>query len=126
MSNYDIGTIANYRKRYKQGGLEGLITDDYKGGVTKLSITQENELDEHLQNNIYTSTKEIINYVRKKYSIEFSISGMNKLLHRLNFSFKKPKVVPGKVDTQKQEEFIEFYNQLKSSLLDGEKMNDHV
>ena len=47
---------------------------------------------------------------------------MNKLLHRLNFSFKKPKVVPGKVDTQKQEEFIEFYNQLKSSLLDGEKI----
>ncbi|MBF0207317.1 MAG: IS630 family transposase, partial [Oligoflexia bacterium] len=118
----DEGTIANYIKRYKEGGIEGLIIDDYQGGSTKLTMEQEFELDNHLQEKIHTSAKEIIHYVKKKYGVTFSVSGMKDLLHRLGFSFKKPKVVPGKSDKEKQEEFINSYEDLKESLSEGEKI----
>lgn len=118
----DKSTIGNYRKRYIEGGLEGLIIDDYKGGTTKLTLHQERELEVHLEDKIYSSTKEIIHYVRKTYGVKFSVSGMKDLLHRLGFSFKKPKVVPGKADAQKQEDFIKFYEKIKNSLTEGEKI----
>ena len=40
---------------------------------------------------------------------------MTDLLHRLNYSYKKTKLVPGKADTEAQKEFIEFYNELKET-----------
>ncbi len=36
-------------------------------------------------------------------------------LHRLNYAYKKPKLVPGKADAKAQEEFIEFYKELNKS-----------
>ncbi len=53
----------------------------------------------------------------------FSIIGVTKLLHRLGFTYKKPKIVPGKVDPQKQAEFLKKYEEIKleneeSELLD--------
>ena len=37
------------------------------------------------------------------------------MLHRLNYTYKKPKVVPGKADTKAQEEFVESYKELKKT-----------
>ena len=33
----DEGTVGNYKKRYKLGGVEGLINDDYFGKKTMLT-----------------------------------------------------------------------------------------
>jgi len=44
------------------------------------------------------------------------VSGLNKWLHRNEFSYKKPKGRPHKADCEKQAEFIAAYNELKSSL----------
>jgi transposase len=38
------------------------------------------------------------------------------MLHRLGFSYKKPKVVPGKADLIKQKLFVEEYKRLKGKL----------
>jgi len=37
----DEGTIANYKKRYREGGIEGLILDDYCTKRTKLNEFEE-------------------------------------------------------------------------------------
>jgi len=37
---------------------------------------------------------------------------MKELLHRLNFVYKKPKHVPGKLDPIKQEAFLNKYEKL--------------
>lgn len=39
---------------------------------------------------------------------------MTDLLHRMGYAYKKPKVVPGKADTEAQKSFIDFYEKLKS------------
>jgi hypothetical protein len=38
---------------------------------------------------------------------------MTDLLHAIGFSYKKPKIVPGKADPQAQKEFLESYEKLK-------------
>jgi transposase len=40
----DEGTIANYRRRYKEGGIEELVTDTYSGRRSKLSDKELLEL----------------------------------------------------------------------------------
>jgi len=109
----DEGSIANYRKRYMEGGIEGLILDEYSTKRTKLNIFEEFQLANELDDRIFASTKEVVNHILKKYKVKFSISGCNNLLHRLGFSFKKAKGVPGKAKKKDQEEFIEKYNSLK-------------
>ena len=39
-----------------------------------------------------------------------------------NFSYKKPKGVPHKFDKERQAEFIEYYEQLKSTLAPNERL----
>ena len=90
----DESTVRRYWKVYEVGGLEELIEDGYTGGTTKLALYQEKELATHLQDYIYLATKDIISYVHSEYGVKFSESGMRDLLHRLGFTYKKPKVVP--------------------------------
>ena len=42
---------------------------------------------------------------------------MTELLHRLNYTYKKPKMVPGKADAKAQDEFIESYKELKDTYI---------
>ena len=53
---------------------------------------------------------------------EYTVAGMRNWVQRQGFIYKQPKKVPGKLDPQKQEAFIEKYNELKSSLKEGEKV----
>ena len=50
---------------------------------------------------------------KKEFKVKYSISGMTDMLHRLNYSYKKPKLAPGKADANAQEEFVEFYKELR-------------
>ncbi len=109
----DEGTIANYRKRYKNGGLEELINDFYKGKRSALSEKEQRALASDLQSTIFSSTKSIISHVKKKFGVQYSRGGMTELLHRLGFSFKKATPIPGKAERKKQQKFINQYNGIK-------------
>lgn len=118
----DESTARRYRKAYDEGGIEQLILDNYIGGSTKLTIEQEEELGQHLQSIIYLSTKDIVEYVSDTYGIKFSVSGMRDLLHRLNFTYKKPKVVPGKANLEMQMAFMLWLHQIKADLGQNDKL----
>jgi len=55
------------------------------------------------------TVQSIVDYMKKKYRVVYSISGMTDLLHRIGFVYKKPKIIPGKADAEEQEKFIEDY-----------------
>ena len=71
---------------------------------------------EHLESHTYHYVHDIIAYVETRWSITYSVPGMNKWLHRNSFSYKKPKGHPYKADKERQQEFIEKYDELKSNL----------
>jgi len=70
-------------------------------------------LIEALDATIFASTKEVVAHIENSFNIKFSISGCNNLLHRLGFSFKKAKGVPGKAKIEDQIDFIKRYDALK-------------
>ena len=105
----DDETIRNYLKRYKTGKIDALLNDNYKGDSEKLCGLEIVQLDEHLNENTYLSTKEVVSYVSKQFQVSFSVSVMTGWLHQWGYVYKKPKLVPGKADAKAQEEFISSY-----------------
>ncbi|WP_133112008.1 helix-turn-helix domain-containing protein, partial [Candidatus Scalindua japonica] len=90
----DDDTIRNYLSRYKEGKLELLLKDSHKGYGGKLSKSEIVQLDDHLNNNTYGRTQDIVFHVSKHFKVKYSISGMRDFLHRIGYAYKKPKLTP--------------------------------
>lgn len=118
----DEVTLRRYVEKYQEKGIEGLLEYRYTGGQTRLSLTQEQELKTYLKDHTKRTAKEVAAYVFETYEFRYSVIGITKLLHRLGFAYKKPKVIPGKANREKQVEFLKKYTEIKSSL----KKNDQV
>ena len=88
------------------------------GSTSYLSKEQTETVVQHLMIETYQCSYQIIDYIFDKHQVRFSISGLNKWLHREGFSYKKPKGVPHKFDPVKQAEFIEKYEALKAQVTD--------
>ena len=90
------------------------------GSQGNLNAQQLKELENHLEEKNYQTTNLIILHIKEKYNITYTKSGAKCLLHRLDFSYKKPAAVPAKADSEKQKQFIEAYNKLKKETPDNE------
>lgn len=112
----DEVTLRRYVQKFQKEGLDGLLELHYTGGQTALTLTQETQLKEYLRDNTKRTAKEIVDYVAKTYQVRFSVIGATKLLHRLGFTYKKPKIVPGKADRIRQQQFLSVYDGIKNNL----------
>lgn len=119
---FDEVTVRRYVKQFKEKGIDGLLECRYAGGQTRLNSTQEKELKIFLRDNTKRTAKEIAEYIYTTYAVKFSLIGVTKLLHRLGFSYKKPKIIPGKAERVKQEVFLEKYKEIKASLKDNDQV----
>lgn len=118
----DEVTIRRYVEKFKEKGEVGLLEYRYTGGQSQLNIIQQNELKDYLKINTQTRAKDIALYIKKQYKISYSVIGVTKLLHRLDFTYKKPKVIPGKANYLKQKEFLNKYKEIKSKLKDNDQL----
>jgi transposase len=113
---FDADTVRDYFKRYKKGGVDGLLRMDYVGSEALLTPTQLQELDAHLQDCLYDSAQAVVRYVEKRWGVRYTVSGMTAVLHRLGYVHKKAKLEPGKhPPAEVQEEFVEKYKNLKEN-----------
>lgn len=112
----DVKTVKRCFQNYLQKGIEGLEPKSKKElkNHSYLEKEQEEELKKHLDENLYPNAKAVKKYIYKEYGVKYSLSGVNGLLKRLGFSFKKVSVAPIKADENKQREFIEKYRQIRS------------
>lgn len=118
----DEDTLRNYFNRYKQGGLMGLLDDKYLGNQGRLTTEERRYLDEHLQEVTYRTAKEIVEFIKKEFEEDYSLSGVHDLLHRLGYSYKKPQRKPAKCDVVEQEKFIKKYRRIKANLSKGDSI----
>jgi len=96
------------------------LQNESGGSESKLTKEQSKELVAHLEKTTYAKAKSICRYVKVKYGVKYSISGMTEWLKNNGFSYKKPKETPAKADPIKQEEFKKFYRDLKESTPEDE------
>ncbi|MDR2406531.1 MAG: IS630 family transposase [Bacteroidales bacterium] len=111
----DSDTVRRYFRLYKAEGINGLLEIHYAGRSSFLTVQQKDQLKDHLRNNIYLDVKPIIAYVRETFGVQYSVSGITKLLHDLNFEYKKPKLVPSKSDPVAQQKWLDDYEQLRKN-----------
>lgn len=112
----DEVTIRRYFNIFRDKGVEGLLEYRYAGGKSHLTIIQEREILAYFKEHTVRTAKEAVDHLQKAYRVTYSVIGVTKLLHRLGFAYKKPKIIPGKVDPAKQEAFLKTYQETKSNL----------
>ncbi len=111
----DADTLRRFVKRYREGGVERLLTFEYRGGIAKLTTKQETQLDEHLSQQTYLRAADIAAYIQTTFAVTYSVNGVTDLLHRMGYAYKKPKVVPGQADLRKQQRFLAKYRKLRKN-----------
>jgi transposase len=118
----DDATLRSYILKYKSLGIEGLLETHHHGRASLLSEEQQNVLREALEDKIYLTSHEVIQYVSDTFSVNYSVSGMRDLLHRLGYEYKKPKLIPGNPDREVQEQFVEYYEKFMAEKPDNEEV----
>ena len=101
--------IGDYLKKSK------IAHDPKNGSYCKLTPREEIELIKYLSITTHLTASSICAYVLKQYGVKYTITGITKWLERNDFVYKKPKHVPGKLDEQKQQDFIDHYDELKQN-----------
>lgn len=112
----DETTLRRYVMLYRSRGIDALLECRYSGGVSRLTALQEQELVAYLDTHVLLTAAHVAAYIRRTDGIRYSLEGVTKLLHRLGFVYKKPKLVPGKTDPVRQQEFLELYQQVTAQL----------
>ena len=95
-------------------------TSENGGSDSYLNEIQTELVIEHLSKITYFHMYEIREYIKDTLDVEYSIPGLQKWLHRNGFSYKQLKGVPHKYDQEKQDAFVEEYNELKASVAKDE------
>lgn len=90
------------------------------GSEARLDVTQTAFLKCHLRSKIYVDVKDICAWVRLKWGVVYSVSGMTQWLRRSGFSYHKPCAVPAKANAVQQKEFIAWYEGFKQTLPENE------
>lgn len=112
----DADTARDYFKRFKKGGLTGLLRMSYVGSEALLDEAQLAELDLHLRSHLYLTAEAVARFVEGRFGVRYTPSGMTAVLHRLGYVYKKAKLEPGKhPDPEVQEAFVEKYENIKKN-----------
>ena len=112
-------TISRHIQDFKS---KQKLVPENGGSESHLKPEQTEQLIQHLMDITYVKTQQIVAHVQSTYAIEYSVSGMNKWLHKNGFSYKQPKGVPHKFCAEKQAQFIHEYETLKPSLAEDEPL----
>jgi putative transposase len=116
-------TVGTYISKYNNYGFSSLTPAPKTGAPRLMTEEQEQKLKEVITQNTpdnvgFPNRKNwnaslALQWVYNNFGIQYSHSGMLKVLHRLNLSFTKPTYTLAKADPKKQEEFKASFEDLK-------------
>jgi len=118
----DDDTIRYWYKLYREKGLRWLAEFGYKGRICELTASQQEELKNWVTQTLPRTTTMVGEWIEKSYGISYTRSALIKLLNRMGMEYRKPKLIPSKLDPEKQKDFIEGYENLLNNLGDDESV----
>ena len=112
-------TIRGWFKLFEQRGIEGLTSFDVGGSASFLSAEQEDEFEGLCRRDAAAldapGRRLYRTGIRPRLRKPF---GLIALLHRLGLEYHKPDIIPRLLNEEKQQAFIESYDNLLNSLGD--------
>jgi transposase len=112
----DDETVCEWRRIFVSDGLSSIGLKGYARRDGQLNRDQESELCDRLRTHPPRSTGEVRTLITTLFGVNYSISGSIALMHRLGFSYKKPKPLPAGADEAAQAAHIAAYEQLLNGL----------
>jgi transposase len=117
----DEDTVKKWRNKFKK---RRLLTDwlatECHGYSGKLTAVQEQAIEQYVTDELITDCKQVVDFIKEQYGIDYSIDGATKLLHRSGFVYKQTTLIPGKLDEVAQAAWLTGYQKLKRKLPDNE------
>jgi transposase len=102
----NISTVYRYVKSYSAVGLSDFLTTKYDGYWGQLSSIEISLLRLELKRAIYTDAKSVSIWIKDRFGVQYTTSGVVDLLNRIGFTNKKTKEVPCECDAEKQQTFV--------------------
>ena len=118
----DEVTLRRYVQKFQDKGIDGLLEYRYHGGKSQLTTAQQEKLEQYLISHTLTTAQQVQDHILKTYQKTYTIIGVTKLLHRMSFTYKKPKIVPGNVSPILQQEFLKRYAGIKDQLSEKDQI----
>ena len=116
-----VSTVYNYQRIFSELPFDEFFLDNYVPYCGILTEEQDGQIKEELSAFLYTTTKEVNEYLKHTFNLEMSNSNISKILKRLGFSYKKTQLLPGKLDQEKQAvwvaEFEKKINQMGDNVI---------
>jgi len=101
-----ISTIYRYSKSYSVLGLSDFLATNYDGYWGNLSSVEISHLRTELKRAIYTDAKSVGVWIKERFGVSYTPSGVVDLLNRIGFTYKKTKEVPCERNIEKQQDFV--------------------
>jgi transposase len=113
----DDDTIRRWHGLFIEDGLEGLTRFEAGGSACQMNGEQQETLKAWVAAALPRSTRQIGAWIEQEFGHVYAgRSGLIALLHRLGLEYHKPKVIPRKLDEEKQKAFIANYEKVLNSL----------
>jgi len=108
--NMDQDTVGKWKQRYlERSDEESWLVDFYQPYWGKLSSQSISRLRTYVRTFLTGNKKELQSFVEASFSVSYTSSGMNKLLHRIGLSYQTIHKLPGKCPVGIQKKWIEAF-----------------
>lgn len=119
----DEDTIIKWKKKYLESKfLSDWLGDEYVGYQGKLTRQEELKIEEFVTLEAVTDCQRVVDYIKENFGVSYTIDGVTKLLHRLDFVYKHIVIIPANLDINKQKQFLKEYRKLKKDLKKTEQI----
>jgi transposase len=110
-----LRTLEWWLQNYRNEGIQGLVKGPYPGKSPKLAHDERTELsamieagpeDNGLDTGVWSAAA-LVQTIKNRFGVSYSVSGVRKLLHNLGFSVQYPTRRLSKADPEQQRCWIE-------------------
>jgi putative transposase len=118
-------SVSRINQVYKKEGLAGIPDKPREGRPRRLTQQQETKIRELILNNVpsevgfpaeFNWTAGLVaKYIKREYSLDYTIRGITGILDRLGLSYTRPTYVLAKADKEKQALFVKDFEKLKKT-----------
>jgi transposase len=117
----DEDTVTKWKNNFlNRTDISSWIEDSFTFFLGKLSYHQLSRIRTYCEIFKVQCKQEILDFIRLTMFIEYSLSGVQKLLIRIGLSHQQMHRLPGKVDVNKQEVFLQKYENIIEELTDNQ------
>ena len=99
-------SVYRYAHTYARQGLVAMLAAESPGYAGKLHAGQVAELGTEIGRTLYTDCRQLVDWVRTRFGVRYTVSGLTDLLHRAGFCYKKTTAVPCQADAGRQSTFL--------------------